>query len=152
MTFQIWKPFSQSKKVGPAWAKNAQVGGDWCIWCVAESLCAGRCVLLLVPTFTRHDTEAQRLSPASQTLWCTVLRQRCLGSQMSPSWAPPWLGGSNYLERKSLLRGEHHRWPILVHKPWRPRVHWGGGRNVLLSSNHHASQVLIFASSHPLKS
>lgn len=74
--------------------------------------------------------EAQRLSPASQTQWCTVIRERFLGSPMA-GWqqvpgkqVTPWKGASEFAHPCAQTM---------------EAMGGSGGRNVLLSSNHHAS-------------
>ena len=87
--------------------------------------------------------EAQRLSPASQTQWCPVIRQRCLGSPMA-GWQQ--IPGKQVTPQKGASEFAHPCAQTME------AMGGSGGRNVLLSSNHHASQAIIFASSHPLKS
>ena len=76
MTFQIWKPFPQGKKAQACLGQDCAGGGRLGYLMGGESLCAGHCVLLLVPILTRQSMGAWRMDPASQNPWCSVFRQR----------------------------------------------------------------------------
>ena len=104
--FQIWKPFPQSKKSQACLGQECAGGGRLVYLMGGESLCAGHCVLLLVPILTRQAMGAQRMSSTSQTPWCTVLRDPLVSDWASPGFPPGW-GGQQYLGSNSLLRREH---------------------------------------------
>ena len=93
VTFQIWKPLPQGKKGQSCLGQECAGGRRLGSLVGGKSLCAGHCVLLLAPDLTRQSMGAQRMGPASQIPWCTVLRQRLLVPGWASSGLPTGWGG-----------------------------------------------------------
>ena len=87
VTFQIWEPLPQGKEGQACLGQECAGGGRLGYLMGGESICVGHWVLLLAPILTRQSMGARRMGPASQTPWCTVLRQR----HLVPGWASPGL-------------------------------------------------------------
>ena len=113
MTFQIWKPFPQGKKGQACLGQDCAGGGRLGYLMGGECLCAGHCVLLLVPILTRQSMGAGGWIPHPRPSGA-LYSVRDTWSLPEPLQGFSLAGeGSRNLGSKSLLRREHERLPIL---------------------------------------